>query len=223
MSEVFALGGGKWHIRGTGVRFPRIIANMAGKHPKSVFYLPISPNNYYAHHFDWSLPNLSFSNLQFHRFSKPSFSRVLLSYLLENFSYCLNKIFLSAGSISWQFSQSPWAWTICFLPLRRYHLYILKLLLWDFFACSSLDQNFQTLHLFLLNHVLQSSGHYFCCFLLDFDWFLVVLKTAHRTPAENLNKLQRAESYFVCPSGYIVDFCVTCGSFRFLHSGRTVF
>lgn len=121
MSEAFALGGGKWHIRGTGVWFPRIIANMAGKHPKSVFYLPISPNNYYAHHFDWSLPNPSFSNLQFHRFPKPSFSRVLLSYPLENFSYCLNKIFLSAGSRSWQFSQSHWAWTICFLPLHRYH------------------------------------------------------------------------------------------------------
>lgn len=35
-----------------------------------------------------------------HRFPKPSFPNVLLSYRLENFSYCLNKIFLYASFFS---------------------------------------------------------------------------------------------------------------------------
>jgi len=42
MSKVFTLDRGKRQIGGTGVWFPRIIENMAGKHHKSYFIYPSS-------------------------------------------------------------------------------------------------------------------------------------------------------------------------------------
>lgn len=62
-----------------------------------------------------------------------------------------------------------------------------------------MHQKSQSLHLFLLRDIPLSSSYYLCCFLMAFDWPIVVLKLHTQLLLRTYNKLQRAERLLHVP------------------------